>query len=101
MHEGTEAEFENPEPYYDFEVAVENGLYLVTAAVGDTFEPSIQKVYFEDTEAGVYETTEAGYAQTEELEILVKDNRLTVRLELVGDKNVAGISTLNFKKISK
>lgn len=101
LHAGTEAECNTGQSYYDFEVVTENGLYLVSAAVGDTFEPSGQKVYFEGTEAGVFEIQKAGYVSTGDHKVQVKDNRLTVRLEFTDDEKVAGINTLNFKKISK
>lgn len=101
LHAGSEAESKNPESFYDFEVAVENGLYLVSARVGDTFEASSQKVYFEDTDAGSFEIQEAGrYEKTKDFEIQVSDNKLTVRLELMDHEKCAGINELNFKRIN-
>lgn len=101
LHSGTKAESENGEIFYDFEVAVENGHYIVNATVGDTFEPSNQKVFFEGIEAGSFDLNKGGFFETtKDLEIQVTDNKLTLRLELADDEKWAGIRELNFKKIN-
>lgn len=100
LHSGTKAESENRQAFYEFEVAVENGRYVVSAVVGDSFLPSSQKVSFEDVPARTYAIRKGGsYKKTDDHEIQVADGRLTVRLELPDEEKCAGIKELHFKKM--
>lgn len=102
LHAGTRAESENPESSYEFEVAVENGRYLVNATVGDLFLPTSQKLYFENSEAGIFEISEGGaFQRSQDLEVDVADQRLTVRIELLDEDKGAGIRELSFKRMSQ
>ena len=101
LHAGSKAACENQQSYYDFEVAVENGYYLVNATLGDAFEPSGQKLFFENTEAGTYEVGKGTYEKTKDFKVQVTDNRLTVRLQLLDNQDYAGIRELNFRQIRK
>lgn len=102
LHTGTKAESKNPQSYYDFEIAVENGDYLVSATVGDAFLPSGQRVFFEGTAAGLFKTDQTcSYKKTGDFKVKVSDNALTLRLELIDKEQLAGIKELNFKKINK
>jgi len=95
---GTAAEATNPNDYYDFEVAVENGEYEVRAEVGDASRPSWQRVTFEGVDAGVYELTEEEFEFTPTKIARVDDGRLTIRFYLKDEKTCAGIRRLYFNK---
>ena len=72
------------------------------ATFGDAFLPTAQKVYFENTEIGDFETEKGGaYEKSDDFEILVSDNKLTLRLELFDKERCAGIKELNFKRIDR
>lgn len=101
LHPGTAAEYENPNNYYDFEVAVPNGGYIVNALVGDRERSSWQKISFSGVDAGTYELGANHYAQTSEKSVEVEDGRLKVRIVLKDSNTRAGISQLYFKNIRK
>lgn len=100
LYSNSKAESENPKSYFDFEVDVENGIYEVNAIIGDSFAPTSQKLFFEDKEIGTFKVNKGEYKKTDSFKVNVKDNKLTVRLELTDDETTAGINELNFKKIS-
>lgn len=100
MHKGALAECENPHNFYDFEVAVEKGSYIVSAKVGEMEESSWQKVTFNGVEAGTFELVAGEFQGTETKTVKVLDGRLIVRIELKDKNTRAGINELHFQKIS-
>lgn len=100
LHEGTKAECVNPNDYYDFDIAVENGTYTVSVMVGDINQPSWQKLSFNDVDAGTYEQGANQFTWTPEHRVEVTDDRLTVRLGLRDRNTPAGITELHFLKKS-
>lgn len=101
LHVGTPAECENPSSYYEFEVLVKNGIYSVNATVGDIKLPTSQKIFFENTSVGVFETQGSRNEKTEDIKVEVSDNQLTVRLELIDAEQYAGLMELHFKRINQ
>jgi hypothetical protein len=94
---GTPAECTNPDPHYDFEVAVPRGQYRVKALLGDRDVASWQKCWFEGTEAGAFDLAAGQFAWTDERVVLVSDGRLTVRIEL-REGLPAGLGELHFAR---
>jgi hypothetical protein len=98
LHQGTPAEAANPKDHYDFEVAVEDGEYVVSARVGDRLSPSWQRVQFESLDAGTYRLDAGRFAWTPEKTVRVADGKLTVRIHLKDRSTRAGLSQLDFQR---
>ena len=100
LYKDQPAECTNPNDYYKFNVIVENGTYLVSAVVGDLELPTSQKVFVEDQFLADYQLDAGVYKHTGNREVVVDDGQFTLRLELRDDKTPAGISQLNFSRLS-
>lgn len=99
MFQGSPSPAVNSDNYFDFEIAVENGRYLVGARIGDVYAKTWQNVSMESVDAGTYELDHE-LRSTPDVKVVVTDGKLTVRLELRDDKTCAGIHELNFTKTS-
>lgn len=99
MHAGTAHPAENPNDYFDFEVAVQNGAYRIMAEVGDVYSDTWQAIEFEGMKAGTY-TLRAGPPRwTPEQIVTVNDGRLTIRIHLKDELTPAGLRNLNFARV--
>ncbi|SHF99074.1 hypothetical protein SAMN05444274_11721 [Mariniphaga anaerophila] len=97
LFEGTPAQCENPENYFEYQLTVPIGTYRIRAKVGDLFLSTSQKIEFEGT-APVVKLLEAGeYDWTGERIVSVKDGTLNIRI-FVEKGNVAGISEIVFQR---
>lgn len=88
----------NPNNYFDFEMAVENGRYGVGTRVGDVHERTWQRICIQGMDADIYELDHE-LKSTPDVNVLVTDGKLTIRLELRDDKTCAGIHELNFTRM--
>jgi murein DD-endopeptidase MepM/ murein hydrolase activator NlpD len=101
LYAGTAAEATNPSDYYDFEILVENGTYMVQAEIGDLASPSWQKVVFEGVDAGTYDLRKGELKWTSNHQVIVNDNKLTIRLYLKDRQTIVGISELKFSSMAR
>ncbi|GEM_PF-286592 len=99
IHTQTGSPATNPNDWYDFEVRVENGNYLVSAEVGDAYSATAQRVEFEGEDAGSYELASGQLQWTSALTVPVSDGRLTVRIHLQNASTSAGLRNLHFQKV--
>lgn len=100
LHAGTQAESTNPNSHYDFDVLVENGSYTVSVTIGDAYGPSLQRVFFENQDIGVFNLEGSGQlVETKEYTVDVQDGRLTIRMELLDPEKFASIRALRFRKL--
>lgn len=98
MHTRTGRPARNPHTWFDFEVAVENGVYLVRAEVGDYYAGTWQQIELEGIDAGTFELARGDLAWTREELVTVRDGRLTIRVRLRNDRTPAGLRNLTFKR---
>ena len=99
MHQQTEHPARNPQDWFDFEVAVENGTYRVRAEVGDQYAATWQWVEFEGVDAGTFELPPGQLRRTDERPVTVNDGRLTARIQLRDNRTPAGLRNLTFERI--
>lgn len=98
VFQGTGASSRNPTNYYDYEIAVKNGVYRIRARVGDVFKESWQKVSFEGVEAATYDLSAGELKWTTERVVKVNDRMLTIRIYVdETNKKVAGLSEVVFQ----
>ena len=76
------------------------GIFAADVVVGDLELPTSQKLFIEDQFLADYQLDAGTYKSTGNKEVVVNDGRLTLRLELRDDETPAGISQLNFSKLS-
>ena len=96
MHQQTLHPARNPQDWFDFEIAVENGTYRVRVEAGDHYAATWQRVEFEGVEAGTFGLPRGELRWTEEKRVTVRDGRLTVRIHLRDDRTPAGLRKLVF-----
>lgn len=96
---GTSAQAVNPNNFCDYEINVRNGVYRISAKVGDVELQSWQKIEFEGIDAGTFALEKGIQKWTSEKVVKVEDTKLTVRIYF-DDKNnkVAGLSELVFQQ---
>lgn len=89
-----------PQPHYDYEICVRNGVYRVRSLVGDAEQDSWQQLEFEGRAAGIHSLKAGEFKWTPERIVKVKDGRLTTRMVLdsLGGK-VAGIREVVFQQV--
>ncbi len=99
LFEGTPAQCNNPDDYFEYQIAVKKGSYRIRAKVGDLLLPTWQRLEFE----GVYAATinlEAGdFDWTGERIVKVEDGILNIRIYLDNENyRVAGLSEIVFQR---
>ncbi len=96
---GTNAECENPDDYYDYQINVINGTYRLRAKVGDIVDASWQKIAFNGVDAGTF-SMEGGVREwTPERIVNVTDGKLMVRIFVDSESNKpAGLSEIVFQQ---
>jgi hypothetical protein len=99
MHTDTPYPAKNPLDYFDFEVAVDNGTYVVGAILGSRDDRTWQRVTFEQTEAGVFALEAGESTSTPRKQVSVADGRLTMRVFLKDAETAAGVNTFSFKRV--
>jgi CubicO group peptidase (beta-lactamase class C family) len=99
IHQQTGHPARNPQDWFDFEVAVENGTCRVRAEVGDQYAATWQWVEFEGVDAGTFELPPGQLRRTDERPVTVNDGRLTARIQLRDNRTPAGLRNLTFERI--
>lgn len=100
VFDGTLAACSNPQPFFEYAIAVKNGTYRIRAKVGDVEKTSWQNVCFEKVDAGTLMLAAGEQKWTSEKIVRVSDYRLHVRIYLnpAGD-TVAGLSEIVFQQV--
>jgi murein DD-endopeptidase MepM/ murein hydrolase activator NlpD len=96
MHTNTRRPATNPNNYFDFEIAVPNGDYIINAKIGNNYGPTWQEVHFENIEAGVFDLPVPMVIWTGEKRVKVSDGRLTIRIAVKDNNTDAGCYELYF-----
>ncbi len=100
LFEGQPAHCINPHNWYEFTINVKNGIYRIRALVGDIQKSSWQKIEFEGVVAGIYQLDPNQFIWTSEKIVRVTDGKLTTRIWLGGEGQVAAISEIVFQQAS-
>lgn len=98
LFKGEPAQCTNPDQYYTFEIQVADGIFRISANVGDCLQPSWQKVEFEGVTAGTYQLSPGEFTWTPEKIVRVKDGKLTIRIYLADNTRIAGINKIVFQQ---
>ncbi len=99
LFEDSRAECRNPDNYFDYVIMVQPGVYRIRARVGDLFQPSWQKIVYNNIAAGTYSLESGEMEWTPEKVVTVNNGKIVVRI-FIDEKNrkVAGISELVFQR---
>lgn len=100
MHSNTTQPVTNPDNYFDFEVVVSNGKYIVNVRVGDMYTGTWQRLEIEGLDAGTFELDHS-LRSTGEKRVEVNDGHLTVRIHLLDAFTPAGLNELHFSITGK
>ncbi|HPF50854.1 MAG TPA: hypothetical protein PK335_04725 [Draconibacterium sp.] len=96
---GTAAQVTNPNDFCEYEINVRNGIYRISAKVGDVKQKSWQKIEFEGINAGTFELEPGIQKWTSERVVKVEDTKLTIRIYFDNASNtIAGLSELVFQQ---
>ena len=99
LFEGTKAECENPDNYFEYQINVLNGVYRIRTKVGDLTESSWQQVAFNGIDAGTFSLENGETKWTSERVVKVTDGKLMVRIYVDPDnKKLAGLSEIVFQQ---
>ncbi len=101
LFHGKAAECVNPNPWYEYQISVQNGVYRIRASVGDGLLPSWQKIEYEGVTAGTFSLGKGEYTWTPEKIVRIRDNKLNIRIYLNDTGSVAGISEIVFQQASR
>ncbi len=99
LFQGTPAQVSYPNDFCEYEINVRNGVYRISAKVGDVEQKSWQKIEIEGIEAGTFSLEKGVQKWTSEKVVKVEDTKLTVRIYFEAKNNtIAGISELVFQQ---
>ncbi len=99
MFRETPARCENPLSYFEYRITVSNGTYRIRAKAGDLFQPSWQKIEFNDVYGGTKVLGAGETDWTNERVVRVRDGILLVRIYTDPEnRRVAGLSEIVFQQ---
>ena len=99
LFSGTKAECTNPQPYFEYSIAVKNGTYRIRAKVGDIEKNSWQKIAFENLEGTTFDLGVGEQKWTSERVVRISDHQLNIRIYVDQENNtVAGLSEIVFQQ---